>query len=167
MHPFNFKILPAIDENTILVFLHTFLSGLFFKLEKILTMKQLLLLLTACVSLTTTQAQEDQLDAPKVDAEALLRRYRQEQVNKLPTDSVYTYKHLLIPGNGKPGVYSLPQDNMPCIVPDSTKTVRIPNAWKGLAKPPYRSKPPRMPNLSTRPEFLKHNSAGTADQTSR
>ena len=118
-------------------------------------MKQLLLLLIGFASFTTAQAQTEGLDAPKIDGESLLRRYRQEQVNKIPGDSAYTYKHLLIPGDGKPGVYSLPQDNMPCIVPDSTKTVRVPNAWKGSRKLPYKSKPPRIPNLSVRPEFLK------------
>jgi len=128
---------------------------LFSKLEKILTMKQLLLLLIGFASFTTAQAQEEGLDTPKIDGESLLRRYKQEHINKSPRDSVYTSNHLLIPGNGKPGVYSLPQDNMPCIVPDSTKTVRVPNAWKGPIKPPYKSKPPRIPNLSVRPEFLK------------
>jgi hypothetical protein len=119
-------------------------------------MKQLLLLLSGFASFTTAQAQDDQLDSPKIDAETLLRRYRQEEAKKLPADSVYSLNPLLIPGNGKPGVYRLPQDNMPCIVPDSAKTVRIPNVWKGPVKIPYKSKPPRIPNLSTRPEFLKN-----------
>ena len=52
----------------------------------------------------------------------------------------------------KPGVYRLPQDNMPCIVPDSAKTVKIPNGWKGSLRVPYRSNPPRIPNLSKPPQ---------------
>ena len=118
-------------------------------------MKQLLLLLIGFVSFTTAQAQEDVLDNPKLDGESLLRRYRQSEARRMPTDSVYTLNHPLVPGNDKPGVYSLPQDNMPCIVPDTTKTVRVPNAWKGPIKRHYKSNPPRIPNLSVRPEFLK------------
>jgi hypothetical protein len=32
--------------------------------------------------------------------------------------------------NPEPGVYSLPQDNMPCIVPDTKELAAMPNAFK-------------------------------------
>ena len=48
--------------------------------------------------------------------------------------------------NKKPGVYLLPQDNMPCIVPDSGKTVNIPNAWRGPKTVPFKGNPPHIPN---------------------
>jgi hypothetical protein len=46
----------------------------------------------------------------------------------------------------KPGIYALPQDNMPCIIPDLSGTVAIPNLWKGKTKVPYKSSPPLIPN---------------------
>jgi hypothetical protein len=48
----------------------------------------------------------------------------------------------------KPGVHHLPQDNMPCLVPDPNATVAIPNAWRGETKVPYTGKPPRIPNAA-------------------
>lgn len=48
--------------------------------------------------------------------------------------------------NPKPGVHRLPQDNMPCIVPDTKNIAAMPNAWKGAVKVPYRSNPPQIPN---------------------
>jgi len=45
----------------------------------------------------------------------------------------------------RPGVYSLPQDGMPCIVPDTDGIVAMPNAAKASAVPPEN----RMPNAYT------------------
>ena len=47
---------------------------------------------------------------------------------------------------GKPGVYSLSQDNMPCIRPDLSGVVAMPNLWQGKKRVPYQSSPPRIPN---------------------
>jgi hypothetical protein len=52
--------------------------------------------------------------------------------------------------NPKPGIHRLPQDNMPCIVPDGNATVSIPNAWKGGTTIPFRGTAPRIPNQSKR-----------------
>ncbi|MDB5197994.1 MAG: hypothetical protein JWP88_2365 [Flaviaesturariibacter sp.] len=42
----------------------------------------------------------------------------------------------------KPGVYNLPQDGMPCVVPDTEGIAAMPNAVK-VVKVPFRS---QMPN---------------------
>ena len=54
-----------------------------------------------------------------------------------------------------PGVYSLPQDNMPCMVPDQNAVVQIPNAIK--PRIPYNSHipnatpPNRTPSKKAKP----------------
>lgn len=47
----------------------------------------------------------------------------------------------------KPGVYSLPQDGMPCIVPDTNDIAAMPNAAKAIAVPPAN----RIPNAARNP----------------
>lgn len=50
--------------------------------------------------------------------------------------------------NPEPGVHRLRQDNMPCIVPDPSATVSIPNAWQDEVKVPYTSPAARIPNAA-------------------
>ena len=45
----------------------------------------------------------------------------------------------------KPGVHALPQDGMPCIVPDTNSIAAMPNAAKAIPVPPAN----RMPNAAT------------------
>lgn len=71
------------------------------------------------------------------------------------SDSAATHNSLVNFRAKKPGIYRLPQDGMPCIVPDSTQTVRIPNLWRGSKQGPFKGTPPRIPNL-LRPEFLSY-----------
>ena len=47
-----------------------------------------------------------------------------------------------------PGVYRLPQDGMPCVVPDTKDVAGIPNAWKGTIRTPYKGRKPTIPNPS-------------------
>lgn len=42
-------------------------------------------------------------------------------------------KNLLVNKNGN--VITLPQDNMPCVVPDTKGIAKIPNAWSGTSVP--------------------------------
>lgn len=46
----------------------------------------------------------------------------------------------------KPGVYALPQDGMPCIVPDTNGLVAMPNAAKDIKVPPANRIPNAAPN---------------------
>jgi len=45
--------------------------------------------------------------------------------------------------NPTPGVYRMPQDGMPCVVPDTKEIAAMPNAWKGKLGMPYQG---RIPN---------------------
>jgi hypothetical protein len=51
-----------------------------------------------------------------------------------------------------PGVYQLPQDNLPCIVPDLTATAPMPNAFKEKINIPYVGVSPLIPNPALPPK---------------
>ena len=36
-----------------------------------------------------------------------------------------------------PGIYRMPLDHMPCIVPDTKEIIKMPNAWKGKIAIPF------------------------------
>ena len=111
-------------------------------------MKRLLSLLLSCFLLFEGFAQDEYVQKFDDDALNLLKTYKEKQHSTSINDSNIVLQNFGLLNGKKPGVYRLPQDNMPCIVPDSTKTVRIPNAWKGPKRIPYRSNPPRIPNLT-------------------
>jgi hypothetical protein len=46
----------------------------------------------------------------------------------------------------KPGVYAMPQDGMPCIVPDTNDIAAMPNAAKAIPVPPANRMPNAAPN---------------------
>lgn len=48
-------------------------------------------------------------------------------------------------GTTVPRVYALPQDGMPCVVPDTHSLVSMPNAAKGNAPPSVNQMPNAMP----------------------
>jgi hypothetical protein len=109
-------------------------------------MKRLLPLLLSCFLLFESFAQDE--DVQRFSDEAF--NYK-KSFNKTRQATTFNDSNIVRQNPGlligkKPGVYRLPQDNMPCIVPDSTKIVRIPNAWKGPKPIPYKSNPPRIPN---------------------
>jgi hypothetical protein len=64
-------------------------------------------------------------------------------------DSLIKDFHSLVLKHNKPGVYALPQDNMPCIVPDTKDIAAIPNAWLRPSVP-FRSAIPN-PGLKEKP----------------
>ena len=109
-------------------------------------MKRLLTLILFTFLLAEGNAQNDDVSskAKEYQRQNLLNRIKEWKVAK---DSNIVRQNLDFL-KGKPGVYRLPQDNMPCIVPDSNKTVRIPNVWKGPKRVPYKGNPPRIPNLT-------------------
>ena len=111
-------------------------------------MERLLPLLISCFLLLESFAQDEYVQKYTFDA---LDRFEPSVNTRQPSaalnDSNIVLYDFSLKGR-KPGIYRLPQDNMPCIVPDSSKTVQIPNAWKGPKRVPYRSNPPRIPNLT-------------------
>lgn len=96
-------------------------------------MKPLFLLLTFTAAAMAAQAQEF-----KPDMQKLIKSYVENQKGK-ERFSAPTAKESPIykPGEtGKPGVYALKQDGMPCIVPNTKDIAAIPNAFanKQLSK---------------------------------
>lgn len=110
-------------------------------------MKRLLPLLLSCFLLLETTAQDAFVQKYEYNQNDFQKRFSNKGNSSTLNDSNFVFHDFSLKGK-KPGVYRLPQDNMPCIVPDSTKTVRMPNAWKGSKRIPYQSNPPRIPNLS-------------------
>jgi hypothetical protein len=106
-------------------------------------MKPLLLLLTFTTAAIAAQAQEFEPDMQK-----LLKSYIAKQKGK-ETFSAPNEKGFPAYKQGethKPGVYALPQDGMPCIVPSTAGIVAIPNAFSKKEAP----KLGQIPNAAPR-----------------
>ncbi len=54
-----------------------------------------------------------------------------------------------------PGVYSLRQDNMPCIVPDTKDVTEIPNLWRAAAGLPFKATIPNPAQPRSETELNK------------
>ncbi len=113
-------------------------------------MKWLLHLICCCAASTVVNAQLLSGEIEKYQQNAAhrngviekihaLKKQSDTGIGKPPTAPAYLL-------NPKPGIHRLPQDNMPCIVPDRNATVAIPNTWKGEKKIPFRGTRPQMPN---------------------
>lgn len=50
----------------------------------------------------------------------------------------------------------LPQDHMPCIIPDTNAIKPMPNAWSGITIP-YQSPYPPIPNPALTPKYFPSN----------
>jgi hypothetical protein len=112
-------------------------------------MKWLLSLLCMFLSLTgKLQAQTFNVD-PKKQKE-VAAEFREIVAQYKKRDGVTDTAGLVRPKaylvNPKPGIHRLPQDNMPCLVPDLNATVAIPNGWGDKTEVPFRGKSPRLPN---------------------
>lgn len=109
-------------------------------------MKMLLLLLFACNAFIAAQAQNNPTSLQKLKQKIAELKERQGfSVNTVRVDTVKQFSDLALL-SAKPGVYRLPQDNMPCLVPNTEAIAAIPNAWKGEIKTPYTPISPHMPN---------------------
>jgi hypothetical protein len=113
-------------------------------------MKRLLFFLSCCVASFVSKAQLLSGEVEKYQQDATnrnsviqklyaLRKQSDTSIVKPPTQPYYLV-------NPKPGIHRLPQDNMPCIVPDMNATVAIPNTWRGEKKIPFRGAQPQIPN---------------------
>jgi hypothetical protein len=94
-------------------------------------------------------AQEFKVDVPKIMKHSNILKQWNTSKRSLSKDSLikefqnfFTMKH-------KPGIYYLPQDNMPCIVPDTEDVSSMPNVWPQpetsfksvIPNPGFREKP--------------------------
>lgn len=89
----------------------------------------------------------------------LLQKYQQGQYknDSLPdqfNQYFRRYKFDVTLSSIKNSIISLPQDNMPCVVPDSARCANIPNAWSNL-RVPFRSPYHPIPNPGLRQGKLK------------
>lgn len=105
-------------------------------------MRRLLLLLFGSIVCFAVRAQQE---VKKQTKDALSDAFTNYFDKKKDTGSLTLPKTLYLV-NPKPGIHRLPQDNMPCLVPDPNAMVAIPNLWKGETKVPFKGGSPRIPN---------------------
>jgi hypothetical protein len=92
---------------------------------------------------------------------SIFAQYKNPQVHKYDAFHNDTTYHLkMFPPVVNPvqsGIYQLPLDKMPCVVPDSGASVAIPNAWQGAVVIPFNSRIPNpaLPNLDHKEKFFK------------
>ena len=116
---------------------------------------KLLLISACCFFSTSTIGQNlfpDQKPAASID---LLTRLRSNAQVGIPGSKDSLILKLKNTQFGKhPRVYSLPQDNMPCIVPDTKDLAAIPNVWPGKVERRFKSRIPNpyLPNTEAKPQ---------------
>ena len=98
---------------------------------------------------TGLSAQEFQPDINKLIAQSPFSKIKQDTAK--PRLRPFTLDlNMLAPKAVKPkpnpGVYALPQDGMPCIVPDTDAIAAMPNAAKDTKVPPTNRMPNAAPN---------------------
>jgi hypothetical protein len=108
-----------------------------------------LLLCVVTFGFFSAQAQQANPDAERFRNDPL---YRDSLVSLFRDDrkpgiaTIRPSRPLLVQ-KGKPGgVVALPQDNMPCIVPDTKDIAKIPNIWSGKIRSPFKAPSPKIPN---------------------
>lgn len=99
--------------------------------------KRILTCLSCCVLATTVQAQVPSLIKDTTDKKSQLRDY----LNKTPPQSIFSHETSI--GN----IYTLPYDNMPCVVPNITNIAKMPNSIQQLPQA-------WMPNAIPRRELI-------------
>lgn len=109
---------------------------------------KLLPLFFACVTSVVAHAQNNPGDFRKLKQQmAELNKPQGFSVGAVRPDTAKQLSDLAeLWAKPAPGAYRLPQDNMPCLVPNPNATAPMPNAWQGESKLPFTAKPPRMPN---------------------
>ena len=112
-----------------------------------------LLLITASLFFVLgASAQSEDSDIPKLLKEYQLRKQFNSRVQferPIYKDSLIKELKDFYSRKKNPGVYHLPQDNMPCFVPDTKEIAAIPNAWPDV-QVPFQSKMPN-PGLKNKP----------------
>lgn len=109
-------------------------------------MKSLPLLAVCCFGFSLVRAQKPVPGITEIKPGVFFDFKDGKYFIKPVNDSSIVLQNLLLLQNKKPGVYSLPQDNMPCIVPNTKDLALMPNAFKGEVKVPYVGRAPRIPN---------------------
>jgi len=63
--------------------------------------------------------------------------------------------------NKRGNIVFLPQDHMPCVVPDTNEIAPMPNAWSGVTTP-FRSQYHPIPNPALPPQSFRYNALGNS-----
>ena len=113
-------------------------------------MKRLLSFLFCCAAFSAANAQLLSGEVEKYQQDAT---YQNSVIQKLHALKKRSDTNIVKPPalpsylvNPRPGIHRLPQDGMPCIVPDMNATAGIPNTWRGEKKIPFRGAQPQLPN---------------------
>lgn len=111
-----------------------------------------LLLLAFVITVTNLYAQEFQPDINKLIAHSKVSSFKKDTSKTTPRQPLALDLKLLTPRVLKlqPDTHALPQDGMPCIVPDTKSIAAIPNAAKDDQTPPVN----RIPNAASEQRFL-------------
>ena len=100
----------------------------------------------------SASSQTFEVDVPKVMKQSdILKLFKNNtSPQKIQKDSLMEKFRVSVTGKkANPGIYYLPQDNMPCLVPDTKDIAAIPNAWP-QAQVPFKSAIPN-PGLQDKP----------------
>src|SRR5688572_25885617 len=112
-------------------------------------------LLFAVVLLLTgsiINAQGFQPDLDKLIANSKHAKFKQDTLGQIPNPFKRQLQSIE-PKVLKPGIYSLPQDGMPCIVPDTQSIAVMPNAARREVTPPANRIPNAMPGKRKLPDL--------------
>lgn len=118
-------------------------------------MKLLLLAAFTVLYLSSSAQQSFQVDVPKVMKQSdVLKKLNMKSISK---DTLIKKFKDYLSMKQNPGIYYLPQDNMPCLVPDTKDIAAIPNAWphpsvpfKGTIPNPGLQEKPLVPQSKDR-----------------
>jgi hypothetical protein len=108
-----------------------------------------LLLITCFAFYISSSAQEFKVDVPNVMKQSDVSRKHYEIGKSINKDSLIKKFKGFFSMKGNPGIYYLPQDNMPCLVPDNKDIAAIPNTWPNV-QVPFKTNIPN-PGLQNKP----------------
>lgn len=113
---------------------------------------KLLSLFVCCIFVTCASAQTSKVDVLKnMNRPGVLRPFRNNIfLERIQHDTLMKMFQVSLVGQKiKPGIYYMPQDRMPCLVPDVSEVAAIPNGWPNVQLP-FKSRIPN-PGLPQQP----------------
>ncbi len=99
---------------------------------------KLLSLIGCCIFFTSAWAQTIKVDVLKnMNRPGVLKPFRNNIfLEKIHQDTlIKKFQAPLVGKKIEPGIYYMPQDNMPCLVPDVRDLAAIPNGWPNVQLP--------------------------------
>ena len=121
---------------------------------------KLLLLFVFCIFSFFAQAQNSGAPGTPKQPE-VLKKFKGTNGDELRKQFEAYFKHQfqnVLLGSKQGRIAILPQDHMPCLVPDTSAIAPMPNAWKAVSIP-YRSQHHPIPNPALPQQSLRYNLA--------